>query len=360
MNNYFRNVPILALCLLSLGACLSAPVQEGSQPSPSAVETQEEIAACKQIVFNYALHGRNHFDYFIYSICADGSDLHPLVNDHQYNFGPSWSPDGTVILYSSQISGSSQLYLMDPDGSNRRQITFGPEFVKEWFWMPDGMHIAVLRSTALPSGGSENEEDDNGGDGAGEEGLVEPPQESWQVVNLETLELAPLTGWSDILLNGRGILSNDGSRIAYVEFSSDAEDLITSTQLHIQNADGSNDSIIVIDFYYLFPFAWSPDDRQIIFIAYQSDWGRTHGEFEIYAVNVDGSNLHKLIDSFSLPYTYEPEFMQHPSFGMSPDGHRLVIFAHSVLYLHDLRSAQTTVVFSVEEPNSIFGFSWQP
>ncbi len=50
--------------------------------------------------------------------------------------GPTWSlfprfsPDGRQLLYASTSSGTSQIWVMDIDGTHKRQLTFGlgPEF----------------------------------------------------------------------------------------------------------------------------------------------------------------------------------------------------------------------------------------
>jgi len=37
---------------------------------------------------------------------------------------PSWSPDGSKIVYSSMRSGEMDIWLMDKDGSNQIPLTF--------------------------------------------------------------------------------------------------------------------------------------------------------------------------------------------------------------------------------------------
>jgi TolB protein len=38
---------------------------------------------------------------------------------------PAWSPDGGLIAFTSRRSGVDHLYLINADGTNERQITFG-------------------------------------------------------------------------------------------------------------------------------------------------------------------------------------------------------------------------------------------
>jgi len=54
----------------------------------------------------------------IYSTHADGSGKTVVAND---GGAPSWTPDGRII-FSSRRSGSQQIWIMDADGSNARQI----------------------------------------------------------------------------------------------------------------------------------------------------------------------------------------------------------------------------------------------
>ena len=62
---------------------------------------------------------------------------------------PRWSPDSKRIAYISDRGGSSQIWLMDPDGGNARQITnLATEADGEMF-SPDGKYL-VFTSERLP------------------------------------------------------------------------------------------------------------------------------------------------------------------------------------------------------------------
>jgi TolB protein len=39
---------------------------------------------------------------------------------------PTWSEDGTRIIFSSDWDGSFELYVMDADGSNQTRLTADP------------------------------------------------------------------------------------------------------------------------------------------------------------------------------------------------------------------------------------------
>jgi Tol biopolymer transport system component len=57
---------------------------------------------------------------------------------------PDWSPVGDQIVYQSPKSGSWDLYLINADGSNQRQLTNDPALEGLPAWSPDGQWLAYL------------------------------------------------------------------------------------------------------------------------------------------------------------------------------------------------------------------------
>jgi TolB protein len=54
---------------------------------------------------------------------ADGSNLRQLTRDSAVAIGPSFSPDGKTILFSSTQTGHGEVYVMNSDGTGRRALT---------------------------------------------------------------------------------------------------------------------------------------------------------------------------------------------------------------------------------------------
>jgi TolB protein len=92
--------------------------------------------------------GPSTFTRDIYLVNSDGSDLTRLTSGVGNNVYPAFSPDGSKIVFTSNRTGTSQVWLMNADGSNQRQLTFDPQ-PKDQVpdWSPDGSKIAYLVDT---------------------------------------------------------------------------------------------------------------------------------------------------------------------------------------------------------------------
>ncbi len=104
----------------------------------------------------------NAFD--IWKINADGTGMANLTNRSGFNDGalspithfpspPSWSPDGTKIAFTSDQTGTLDIFIMNADGSNivnlntfasssTANLASSDEF--DPFWLPNGNEIAFV------------------------------------------------------------------------------------------------------------------------------------------------------------------------------------------------------------------------
>lgn len=78
----------------------------------------------------------------IYVMNADGSGQTQLTSTTAHDEWPSWSPDGSKIVFRSLRNGQDDLYLMDPDGQNQTRLTTDPSTEFQPTWSPDGLKIA--------------------------------------------------------------------------------------------------------------------------------------------------------------------------------------------------------------------------
>lgn len=83
----------------------------------------------------------------IYLLDAKGGQARPISSGMAYDSQPSFSSDGSAILFLSDRSGAENLWAMDADGSHPRQLSFyddDPIFVSP-AWAPDGRTAYVSR-----------------------------------------------------------------------------------------------------------------------------------------------------------------------------------------------------------------------
>jgi TolB protein len=82
----------------------------------------------------------------IFEANPDGSDLKRLTDSPGYDAEGSYSPDGKEIVFCSKRDGNLELYIMDADGKNVRQLTHAPGCYNGGpFFSPDGKRV-VFRS----------------------------------------------------------------------------------------------------------------------------------------------------------------------------------------------------------------------
>ncbi|MGH9929490.1 MAG: DPP IV N-terminal domain-containing protein, partial [Pyrinomonadaceae bacterium] len=74
-----------------------------------------------QIIYSSKASG----NWDIWIMNADGSNQRQLTVDTNQDFGPVVTPDGNHIVFVSERAGAPQLWRMEKDGSNQKQLTDG-------------------------------------------------------------------------------------------------------------------------------------------------------------------------------------------------------------------------------------------
>ena len=233
------------------------------------------------------------------TIHADGSNMQALTSDGFSNDSPSWSPDGTKILFASDPTntGIGQLDVMNADGSHRTQLTNNPNGDFAGVWSPDGSRIVftcndgtdyqlcVMNAdgsnvTTITSGSNQN---------------FEP---SWSINNViayscfvsfqqQICSIKPDgSGYAQLTSDAHTHLSPswspDGSKLALIY-----EPTLYSDHLATMNPDGSNLQTINNSATNNDRVSWSPDGTKLV---YQNFVSGTDTTTRIYTINIDGSN----------------------------------------------------------------------
>ena len=218
----------------------------------------------------------------IYVMNPDGSDKRNLTNDPAADFDPDWSPDGKQIAFVSNRTEQAHIYVMDADGVNLRRLTMGSSGGLSPRWSRDGTKIVFSQ------GGSLIVMDVDGG-------------------NLEVvLEAEPEDTAAPCKAGSySGGWSPDDEAITYYAASLSRQE----GQVCIIKADGSDVEVVVAEpgVYSVEP-VWSPDGRYIAYRAIRD------GVHDIWVVDLETGERTNVTD--------DPDVDIEPDW--SPDGEWIV------------------------------------
>lgn len=211
---------------------------------------------------------------------ADGSGVKQITNTSKNERNPALSPDGLHIAYSALVGSSSQIFIMDSDGSNVRQITDSGFNVMP-SWSPDGSKLVFSRS---PNSDSPPDLYTINTDGSGllnitNTSTMREQNADWSADGSHIIyggsdsngshiySISPDGSGRKQLTSGNGgdnepEWSPDGSKIAFVR-----SDSTGTTRVYTMNSDGSGISKLWQPAYASNEHSpsWSPDGTMVTF-----------------------------------------------------------------------------------------------
>ena len=101
----------------------------------------------KTIAYNVAYYSveQNKSHRILYTIGTDGKNQKQLTNSKFNETDACWIKGGTKIAYLSNESGTSQVWMMNPDGTSREQLSNSKDDIEGFIFSPDEKKIILIK-----------------------------------------------------------------------------------------------------------------------------------------------------------------------------------------------------------------------
>jgi Tol biopolymer transport system component len=192
-------------------------------------------------------------------LAHSGGEVTRLTDNDHLDRMPSWSPDGASIAFISDRDGDYEVFTMNADGSGQVQITHDDLPAIHPYWSPDGTQIVYNR---LVRGKRVYELRLMSRDGSADTAIL-----------------------SDEELNSYAQIASDGTRVVFDKWYANDEDNGEIYVMALQT--GRLTRLTENETYDGYP-TWHPDGRRIVYSS------RVGDEFKLFSICADGRDRRQL------------------------------------------------------------------
>ena len=261
----------------------SPTVEIPPTPEPTATPSPTPPLIVARSVPSIVYQSREPGDsrWFVHVMNNDGSDRVRLAAGQSgFLSAPSWSPDGSQLVFVSDVDGNPDIWIVDIDGNNVANLTLEEAKDHSPAWSPDGAWIAFasLRDSRY-----------------------------WElyVMRPDGSDVQRLTWWEDAS-DLSPSWSPDGTRLAF------ASKRDGNWEIYTMDRDGGHLARLTDNPADDTNPAWAPDGSRIAFVSTRD------GYAEIYVMSITGGQTTNISNA---PYSSE----HGPTW--SPDGSRLAFYS---------------------------------